>query len=107
MDWNYNLISPSFLFFPLFQLEDFSFDTTGRQALSFLESGDLESFRQKHGDDIPVLVEGRVGIIQSKDDNGNEDPNVYIQQLKDAGAIGAIVGGGLASDEAGISLLQL
>ena len=67
----------------------------------------MKAFRQKNGDDIPVLVEGRVGIIRSKDDNGNEDPNVYIQRLKDAGATGAIVGGALASDESGISLLQL
>lgn len=74
--------------------------------MSILKSDELKVFREKHGSDIPVLVEGRVGIILSKDDNGNEDPHVYIQQLKDAGATGAVVGGGLVPDEAGISLLD-
>mmetsp|Transcript_63521 Transcript_63521/g.73073 ORF Transcript_63521/g.73073 Transcript_63521/m.73073 type:complete len:1022 (+) Transcript_63521:83-3148(+) len=88
------------------ELEDFSFDTTGLQALNILRSDELKVFREKHGSDIPVLVEGRVGIIQSKDNNGDEHPHVYIQQLKDAGATGAVVGGGLVPDEAGISLLD-
>jgi len=88
------------------ELEDFSFDMTGRQALDILGSDELKAFKEKHGDDIPILVEGRVGIIQVKDDDGNNDPGIYIEQLKRAGATGAIVGGGLASDEASISLMN-
>ena len=79
---------------------------TGRQALDILESDELKAFKENHGDDIPILVEGRVGIIQSKDDDGNEDSDIYIQQLKRAGATGAIVGGGLVPDEVGSSLMN-
>jgi hypothetical protein len=77
---------------------------TGRQALDILGSDELKAFKEKHGDDIAILVEGRVGIIQTKDDDGNNDPKIYIEQLKRAGATGAIIGGGLVSDESGISL---
>lgn len=79
---------------------------TGRQALDILESDELKAFKEKHGDDIPVLVEGRVGIIQVKDDDGNNDPKIYIEQLQRAGAMGAIVGGGLALDEASMPLMN-
>ena len=79
---------------------------TGRQALDILESDELKAFKEKHGDDIPVLVEGRVGIIQAKDDDGNNDPKIYIEQLQRAGAMGAIVGGGLALDEASMPLMD-
>ena len=77
-------------------LEDFSFDMSGEQALSLLKSDALKTFREKHGDDVPVLVEGRVGIIETKDDNGKASADSYIEALKKAGASGAIVGGGLA-----------
>ena len=80
---------------------------TGRQALEILESVELKAFKEKHGEFIPILVEGRVGIIQSKDDGGNEDSGVYIQQLKSAGATGAIIGGGLVPDESSASLIAL
>lgn len=74
---------------------------TGRQALDILESDALKELKEKHGDDIPILVEGRVGIIQE-----NDDPKTYIEKLQQAGAAGAIVGGGLASDESSVSLLN-
>jgi len=73
------------------ELESFDFDNSGEQALSLLRSEALASFREKHGD-VPVLVEGRVGIVEA--DGG--DSVAYIQALKDAGAFGAIVGGGMA-----------
>lgn len=84
-------------------LEDFSFDMTGRQALDILESDELKAFNEKHGDDIPILVEGRVGIIEVEDD-GKSDPKNYIEQLQRAGATGAVVGGGLALDDTNILL---
>lgn len=87
-------------------LEDFSFDMTGRQALDILGSDELKAFMEKHGNDFPILVEGRVGIIQAKDDDGNSDSDIYIEQLKRAGATGAVVGGGLASDEGSIALMN-
>ena len=79
---------------------------TGRQALDILESNELKVFKEKHGDDIPILVEGRVGIIQRSDGDVNNDPNIYIEQLQRAGATGAVVGGGLAFDETSISVLN-
>mmetsp|Transcript_19627 Transcript_19627/g.41311 ORF Transcript_19627/g.41311 Transcript_19627/m.41311 type:complete len:1038 (-) Transcript_19627:2563-5676(-) len=86
------------------ELEDFSFDMTGRQALNILESDELKALKEKHGDDIPILVEGRVGIIRAIDSDGNEDSMTYIKQLKYAGATGAVVGGGLVSDELDLTL---
>lgn len=74
------------------ELETFEFDSTGNQALSLLKSEALIAFREKHGDDIPVLVEGRVGIIEDGGSNSG-----YIKALKEAGAFGAIVGGGVAA----------
>ena len=74
------------------ELESFEFDSTGQQALSLLKSDVLATFREKHGEDIPVFVEGRVGIIE---DGGSSV--AYIKALKEAGAYGAIVGGGVAS----------
>jgi indole-3-glycerol phosphate synthase len=96
----------NFSYFPVlfsFQLEDFSFDMTGRQALDILESDELKAFNEKHGDDMPILVEGRVGIIEVEDD-GKSDPKNYIEQLQRAGATGAVVGGGLALDDTNILL---
>ena len=75
-------------------LENFDFDDSGEQALSLLRSEALASFREKHGDDVPILIEGRVGIIEA---DGNDAG--YIKALKEAGAFGAIVGGGIAAVE--------
>lgn len=74
------------------QLENFDFDTTGEQALSMLKSEALATFREKHGADVPVFVEGRVGIIEA-----DGDETGYIKALKKAGAFGAIVGAGIAA----------
>jgi indole-3-glycerol phosphate synthase len=72
------------------ELEDFSFDTSGQQVLDLLKSDAVAKFRSIHGETIPVLAEGRVGMIER---DGDSLP--YINELKDAGATGAIVGGGL------------
>jgi len=78
-------------------LEDFSFDSTGQQALDLLNSKATTEFRAKHGDEnIAILVEGRVGLVTG--DEGSS-PLDYIMLLKEAGAIGAIVGAGLVPDE--------
>jgi indole-3-glycerol phosphate synthase len=73
-------------------LETFEFDESGEQALKLLRSEALASFREKNGDSVPILVEGRVGIVGVGDGDGTE----YVRALKDAGAFGAIVGGGIA-----------
>lgn len=84
------------------ELEDFDFDNTGKQALDLLKSDALAAFREKNGDNVPVIVEGRVGIVEA-----DEGDNVaYIQSLKDAGAFGAIVGGGLAAFERDVAELS-
>jgi hypothetical protein len=70
---------------------------TGNQALEILRSPSMKSLREKHGDEFPVLVEGRVGIIGCDDDDDTGISALsYIRKLEDAGATGAIVGGGLA-----------
>ncbi|KAL7541300.1 hypothetical protein ACHAXR_010793 [Thalassiosira sp. AJA248-18] len=74
------------------ELETFDFDHSGEQALSLLKSEVIASFRENHGEDVPVFVEGRVGIAELDGDNV-----AYIQALKEAGAFGAIVGGGVAA----------
>jgi len=77
--------------------EDCSVDESGEQALSILLSNAMAAFIQKFGRQIPVLVEGRVGLIQ-KDGSAAG----YIRELKESGSRGAIVGGALASnDESG------
>ena len=73
-------------------LETFGFDDSGEQALKLLQSEELASFREKIGDKVPILVEGRVGIVCA----GDGDGAAYVRALKDAGAFGAIVGGGIA-----------
>jgi indole-3-glycerol phosphate synthase len=82
------------------ELEDFSFDMSGEQALRLLRSDALKEFRSKHGDDVPVLIEGRVGIIETSDENDKASAANYVEALKEAGASGAVVGGGLALDHA-------
>jgi hypothetical protein len=95
-----------FAYLGLLQLEDFSFDMTGQQALRILESNELEIFREKHGRNIPILVEGRVGIIESMDENGKGSSYAYVQKIQEAGATGAIVSGGLVGDKNEKSLLD-
>jgi indole-3-glycerol phosphate synthase len=73
-------------------LEDFGFDMTGQQALNLLKSEALQETLGKH--DVPVLVEGRVGLIEGSDGSTAS----YLKDLKDAGATGAIVGGGLIAE---------
>ena len=74
-------------------LEDFTFDMTGDQALSLLKSSAMTEFREKHN--VPVLVEGRVGIVRSNSDDVIGAS--YMKAVSDAGANGAIVGQGLAN----------
>ena len=88
------------------QLEDFSFDMTGQRALDLLNSDALTELRQTHGDDIAVFVEGRVGIIERPDSSGKNSARHYLAELRDAGAMGAIVGGGLAQGD-GYNSLQM
>ena len=76
-------------------LEDFSFDMTGKQALRVLKSDALAAFLEKHGDEVPIFVEGRIGIIQGSSGSAA----AYIKDLQEAGATGAIVGGGLVPTE--------
>lgn len=82
-------------------LEDYSFDATGEQALHLLRSEAMANLRARHGNDIPVLVQGRVGLIEHLDGNNSD----YIRKIKDAGATGAVVGGALAVGDA-LSALQ-
>jgi len=86
------------------ELENFDFDTSGEQALNLLRSEALAAFRENHGADVPVLVEGRVGIIEV-----DGDETSYIRALKEAGAFGAIVAGGIAAhneDDAEESIMR-
>lgn len=73
-------------------LEDFSFDMTGQQALSLLQSEAMQMAREKH--EAAVLAEGRIGVIEGEDGT----PESYIKALQKAGAIGAVVGGGLVQE---------
>ena len=78
------------------ELEDFSFDMTGEQALRLLRSDALRSLLEIHGSDTPVIVEGRVGIITRRGEGGEESESAYVAAVKEAGANAAIIGGGLA-----------
>jgi indole-3-glycerol phosphate synthase len=71
--------------------EDFSVDESGQQALKLLQSDTMASFRLKFPD-VPILVDGHVGLIQEKGSAVG-----YILSLKQAGARGAIVGSALAA----------
>lgn len=73
-------------------LETFSFDETGLQALSLLKSDAMNELRESYPDLI-ILAEGRVGLIMDENDNRIS----YINELQKAGANGAIIGGALAS----------
>lgn len=72
---------------------------TGQQALHLLASDALKSFQERQPNPVPVLVEGRVGIISHPDDKGVNTASHYMKELKANGAIGAIVGEGIAHDE--------
>jgi indole-3-glycerol phosphate synthase len=80
------------------ELEDFSFDETGNQAIKLLTSDALQKVKQTHGDGLPVLVEGRVGLIEWPNQDGVKSTEAYLEELKKEGAIGAIVGSGLVVD---------
>jgi indole-3-glycerol phosphate synthase len=84
------------------ELENFSFDMTGQQALSLLESDELKELLQKQGKEIPVFVEGRVGLIEF----GDGDTVAYLDALKEAGATGAVVAGALVPNESRLSPLE-
>ena len=79
-------------------LEDFSFDESGEQALQLLRSNSMKDFRAKH-EGVPIFVEGRVGMIERKSSDGAKSVANYIKELKEAGAFGAFVAGGLADGE--------
>mgnify|MGYP006897423052 CR=1 FL=1 len=83
-------------------LEDFSYDMTGQQALDLLKSSELEILKEKHAN-LLILAEGRLGIIGAE----KEGARTYLQQLKDAGAHGGIMGGGLAVDGMSLAKAQL
>lgn len=85
-------------------LEDFSFDMSGQQALDILKSDALKKFREKHGEETAILAEGRVGIVTGEMKGGS--PENYIKELQKAGAIGAIVGAALVPDETRKSPLE-
>ena len=88
-------------------LEDFSFDMTGRRVLNLLKSNALVRLREHHGDKLLVLAEGRVGLIEGIDTKGEPDTKAYLQELEAAGAFGAIVGGALARSESSEALPEL
>ncbi|EEC45823.1 predicted protein [Phaeodactylum tricornutum CCAP 1055/1] len=83
------------------ELEDFSFDMTGEQALYLLKSNALAKVRAKHGEDLLILAEGRVGIIDRPQADSTRSAKLYITELREAGAVGAIMGGALAVDGGG------
>lgn len=80
---------------------------TGEQALRLLKSDAIKEVREKHGDDIPVLVEGRVGFVERADEDGNASTYRYMEELRDAGATGVIMGGGLAEGTSYASIREL
>jgi hypothetical protein len=71
---------------------------TGEQALNLLKSDALAELKQIHGDDLLVLVEGQVGIIKRPNAQGEMTPMQYLEELKGAGALGAVVASALAVD---------
>lgn len=85
-------------------LEDFSVDPSGQQALDILASDALERFRAKNPDAV-VLADGRIGIVTGEVKGGS--PEGYIQKLRELGVIGAIVGAGLALDDNRNTILSI
>jgi indole-3-glycerol phosphate synthase len=84
-------------------LEDFSMDESGEQALALLASDALQALQAKHGHDILVLAEGRIGLIERANEHGQMTTAQYLKELQNAGAVGAVVGTGLASSANGES----
>jgi hypothetical protein len=82
----------------LIVFQDFSFDMSGEQALTLLKSDALTALKEIHGDDLLVLAEGHVGIIKRSNDQGEMTSMKYLEELKGAGALGAIVASALAVD---------
>jgi len=82
-------------------LETFGFDESGEQALQLLQGDALKEFKNLHTD-VPILAEGRVGITQRE---GSTEK--YLTMLKEAGAVGAIVGGALATQDNGSKSYEL
>ena len=90
------------------ELEDFSFDETGDQALQLLQSDALKALKAKHDDKLLVFAEGRIGLIETSGEDGSKNAQNYLVSLKDAGAMGAIVGGGLSIGAAnGVALEEM
>jgi hypothetical protein len=71
---------------------------TGEQALNLLKSDALAELKQIHGGDLLVLVEGQIGIIKRPNAQGDMTPMQYLEELKGAGALGAVVASALAVD---------
>jgi hypothetical protein len=64
----------------------------------------MKELRKKHEEKgLIVLVEGRIGIIERT----NDIVVSYVKELKEAGAMGAIVGGGLALANTSLEIQQL
>lgn len=78
--------------------QDFSFDMSGEQALTLLKSDALAALKEIHGDDLLVLAEGHIGLIKRPNDQEEMTSMKYLEELKGAGALGAIVGSALAID---------
>ena len=85
-------------------LEDFSVDMSGQQALDILASDAMKQFRDKNPN-APILADGRIGIITGDVKGGS--PEEYIKQLRERGVMGAIVGAGLAPDDNRKSILNV
>jgi hypothetical protein len=82
----------------LIVFQDFSFDMSGEQALALLKSDALVALKDIHGNDLLVLAEGHVGLIKRLNDHGEMTSMKYLEELKESGALGAIVGSALAVD---------
>lgn len=76
-------------------LETFGFDESGMQVLQLMKSNAMKKFSDAHPEAL-ILAEGRVGIIEME--AGEEKTaESYVHELKKAGVMGAIIGGGLAA----------
>jgi len=78
-------------------LETFGFDESGVQALELMKSDAMKNFSNIHPEAL-IFAEGRVGITEM-DDGKDKSIKSYVNELKKAGVMGAIVGGGLAASK--------
>ena len=76
-------------------METFAFVDTDAQALDLLNSDAMKECREKYPD-VMIFTEGQVGMVKMESKDGKPLSHVYIQELSDAGAMGAFVGSGLA-----------